>query len=128
MNVLLDTQAVLWFLKDDSRLSPDSRMAIEGSANLKFVSVASGWEMAIKNSLGKLQLPLPYKELFPGHLEREGFQILPIKSRHLHVLLDMPRHHGDPFDRMLVAQALSEDLTVIGNDVAFDAYGVRRIW
>ena len=128
MNLLLDTQALLWYLRNDSRLSPDARGAIEGPGNLKFVSVVSGWEIAIKTSLGKLRLTLPFKELFPSHVEAQGFQILPVQSRHLHPLVDMPRHHGDPFDRLLVAQALMEDFTVVGNDAAFDAYGVRRIW
>jgi PIN domain nuclease of toxin-antitoxin system len=84
--------------------------------------------MAIKSALGKLRLALPLEELFPGRLEALGFSVLPIQARHLHPLMDMPRHHGDPFDRLLVAQALIEDFTVVGNDAAFDAYGVRRLW
>jgi PIN domain nuclease of toxin-antitoxin system len=128
MNLLLDTQALLWYLRNDPRLSPGARAAIEDPGNVKFVSVVSGWEIAIKTSLGKLTLTLPFKELFPSHVEDQGFQILPVQSRHLYPLVDMPRHHGDPFDRLLVAQALSEDFTVVGNDAAFDAYGVRRLW
>jgi len=96
--------------------------------NLKYISVASGWEMAIKTALGKLRLPLPFQELFPGSLETLGLLILPIRPHHLHRLIDMPRHHGDLFDRLLVAQALSEDFTIVGCDAAFDAYGVRRLW
>jgi PIN domain nuclease of toxin-antitoxin system len=128
MNLLLDTQALLWYLRDDPNLSPVARVAIEDPGNLKFVSLVSGWEIAIKNALGKLGLPLPFKELFPGHIEDQGFQLLLIQPRHLHQLLDLPRHHGDPFDRLLIAQALSEDFSVVSIDAAFDPYGVRRIW
>jgi len=128
MNLLLDTQALIWFLEGDPRLTSPAQQAIENQSNLKYISMASGWEMAIKTALGKLKLPLPFPELFPGRLETLGLLILPIQPYHLHRLLEMPRHHGDPFDRLLVAQALCEDFTVIGCDAAFDAYGVRRQW
>ena len=128
MNLLLDTQALIWFLEGDSRLSPSAQEAIENQVNLKYISMASGWEMAIKTGLGKLKLPLPFPELFPGRLESLGLLIFPIQTHHFHRLFTLPHHHGDPFDRLLVAQALSEDFTVIGNDSAFDAYGVRRQW
>jgi PIN domain nuclease of toxin-antitoxin system len=128
MKLLLDTQALLWFLRNDSRLSLGARTAIEDPGHVKFVSVASGWEVAIKTSLGKLRLPLPFKELFPSHVEAQGFNILPIEPRHLHPLIEMPHHHGDPFDRLLIAQALSEDMPLVSIDAAFDPYGVRRIW
>ncbi len=128
MNLLLDTQALIWFLEGDVRLTPPAQQAIETPENLKYVSMASGWEMAIKTALGKLKLPLPFPELFPGRLEALGLLILPIQSHHFHRLLSLPRHHGDPFDRLLVAQALSENFTVVGNDAAFDTYGVRRHW
>jgi len=128
MKLLLDTQALIWFLEGDARLTPPAQQAIEDQANLKYISMASGWEMAIKAALGKLKLPLPFPELFPGRLEALGLIIFPIQPHHLHCLLTMPRHHGDPFDRLLVAQALSENFTVVGNDAAFDAYGVRRHW
>jgi PIN domain nuclease of toxin-antitoxin system len=128
MKLLLDTQALIWFLEGDARLTPPAQQAIENQANLKYISMASGWEMAIKTALGKLRLPLPFPELFPGRLETLGLIIFPIQPHHLHRLLNLPRHHGDPFDRLLVAQALTEDFTVIGNDAMFDAFGVRRHW
>ena len=84
--------------------------------------------MAIKSQLGKLNLPGPFEVLFPGSLEAFHFSILPIQPRHLHRYHTLPLHHRDPFDRLLVAQALADGLTVVGNDAAFDAYGVTRIW
>jgi PIN domain nuclease of toxin-antitoxin system len=83
--------------------------------------------MTIKTALGKLKPPIPIPQLFPGVLKSQGFDVLPIESSHLHQLLELGFHHRDPFDRMLVAQALSENLTVVGHDEAFDAYGVARI-
>jgi PIN domain nuclease of toxin-antitoxin system len=128
MRLLLDTQALIWFLEDDSRLSKTARVMVEDTGNDKTMSMASGWEMAIKVALEKLKLPIPFKELFPARLETFGFLILPIQPKHLHAVLDLPRHHGDPFDRLIIAQALSEDFTVVSSDSDFDAYGVRRLW
>jgi PIN domain nuclease of toxin-antitoxin system len=128
VRLLLDTHALIWSLAGDARLSETVRVAMEDRGNERWISLASGWEMAIKVALGKLTLPIPFKELFPARLDALGFVILPIRPEHLHTLLEMPRHHGDPFDRIIVAQALREDFTVIGNDPAFDAYGVRRLW
>jgi PIN domain nuclease of toxin-antitoxin system len=101
---------------------------VEDAGNECSVSLASGWEMAIKSQLGKLRLPLAFEGLFPGALEKLGFFVLPIQAAHLHHYHALPLHHRDPFDRLLVAQALADGLTVVGNDAAFDAYGVKRIW
>ena len=128
MKLLLDTHALIWFLQDDPKLTAVARSAIEDAATERWVSLASGWEMAIKSQLGKLNLPRPFEVLFPGALESHGFFILPIQPRHLHRYHALPLHHRDPFDRLLVAQALADGFTVTGNDAAFDAYGVTRIW
>ena len=128
MKLLLDTHAVLWFLEDDPKLSDAARRAVEDEGNECWVSTASGWEMAIKSQLGKLRLPLAFEGLFPGALEARGFSILPVEVGHLHRYHALPFHHRDPFDRLLVAQALADGFTVVGNDAAFDAYGVTRIW
>lgn len=128
MRLLIDTHALLWFAENAIQLSEPARRAIEDPGNQCFVSIATGWEMAIKTGLGKLTLPLPFSDLFPTGLERLGFDILPIQAAHLHQLPGLPLHHRDPFDRMLIAQALCENLIMVGNDVAFDTYGVRRIW
>ncbi len=128
MNLLLDTHALIWFLENDPKLSAAAREVIEEPANQRWVSMASGWEMAIKSQLGKLRLPLVFEGLFPGALEARGFSILPIQAGHLHRYHALPLHHRDPFDRLLVAQALADGFTVVGTDPAFDAYGVPRIW
>lgn len=128
MTLLLDTHALLWFLEDSSNLSLKAKLAIEDDSNVCLVSMASGWEMVIKTTLGKLTPPIGIQYLFPAELERLGFSILPIEPPHLHRLLTLPPHHRDPFDRMIVAQALSAGLTVVGNDGAFDVYGVQRVW
>ena len=128
MKLLLDTHAVLWFLADAPLLSGAARLAVEEAGNECWVSMASGWEMAIKSQMGKLRLPLAFEGLFPGALEARGFSILPIQAGHLHRYHALPFHHRDPFDRLLIAQALAEGMTVVGNDTAFDAYGVSRVW
>ena len=128
MKLLLDTHALIWFLEDDPKLSAAAREVVEDSANERWVSIASGWEMAIKSQLGKLNLPRPFEVLFPSTLEAVGFSILPIQAGHLHRYHALPLHHRDPFDRLLVSQALADGFTVVGNDAAFDAYGVTRIW
>ena len=128
MKLLLDTHALIWFLEDDPKLSGAARAVVEEPANERWVSIASGWEMAIKSQLGKLELAKPFDVLFPGTLEALGFSILPIQAGHLHRYHALPLHHRDPFDRPLVAQALADGFTVVGCDAAFDAYGVTRIW
>lgn len=84
--------------------------------------------MTIKVALEKLKTPIPIRYLFTEELERLHFSILPIEARHLHRLVELPHHHRDPFDRMLIAQALSEEFVIAGDDPQFDAYGVERIW
>ncbi len=128
MKLLLDTHALIWFLENDPELSAAAREVIEEPANQRWVSMASGWEIAIKAQIGKLRLPLAFEGLFPGALEARGFSILPIQAGHLHRYHALPLHHRDPFDRLLVAQALADGFTVVGNDAAFDAYGMTRIW
>ena len=128
MPVLLDTHTFIWAMEGDPRLTTTARRLLEDLAQVKIVSIVSGWEIAIKVGVGKLTLALPFREIFPGRLASWGFQLLPVECRHLHRLLELPRHHGDPFDRLIAAQALNEDFTLIGCDAAFDAYGVRRIW
>ena len=128
MKLLLDTHALIWFLENDPKLSAAAREAIEEAANERWVSMASGWEMAIKSQMGKLALPRPFEVLFPGTLEALGFSIVPVRAGHLHRYHALPFHHRDPFDRLLVAQALADGFSVVGNDAAFDAYGVTRIW
>lgn len=128
MNVLLDSHSFLWMALDAPQLSAGARAAIANPANRKYVSMVSLWELAIKDGLGKLELQAPLSELLgkignPFPLHRLG-----IRDAHVLAYRQLPLHHRDPFDRMLVAQALSESLTIVGNDEALDAYGVQRIW
>ena len=130
MRLLLDTHALLWSFHDAPRLSAAAARALHDAANEKIVSAATFWEMTIKDALGKLQMPEPPDEAM-RRVDRERIAtILPIHPAHLRVLRTLPRlrEHKDPFDRMLVSQALSEDLTLVSNDAALDGYGVRRLW
>ena len=128
MTLLLDTHTLLWFLTNDSSLSTRARSAIEDPANITHVSAASLWEVAIKSALGKLKLPAPYADIFPRQLETNGFGLLPITPAHCAELLTLPFHHRDPFDRMLLAQAKAEGLTLVTDDGQFAAYGVPLLW
>jgi len=121
VRLLLDTHALIWFLEDDPKLSRTARAAISDAGNQSYISDATAWEAGIKHALSKLKLPVAYEELFPGRLEALGFRMLPICHAHLHELVLLPQHHRDPFDRMLIAQARVEALTLVTCDPAFTA-------
>jgi len=122
---LVDTHAILWYLADDPRLSAGAKATMESGDSLLLISAASVCEMAIKASLGKLELP----DDFAAALEEEGFDSLGLGFEHAWRLKDLPvGAHKDPFGRMLVAQALVEHLPVISGDVELDWYGIRRHW
>jgi len=130
VKILLDTHAFLWLIAGDANLSPMAREAIETQDNESLLSVASLWEMAIKVSLGKLTLSFdePFAEAIGGLLLENGIGVLPIDIIHVGQVAVMPFHHRDPFDRLIIAQALVESLMVVGRDESFDSYGVKRIW
>ena len=128
MKVLLDTHAFLWFIMGSANLSVNARALIQDTSNERFLSVASLWEIAIKTSLGRLSLSAPFDQLIPAHLELNGVELLNIQVDHLSTLATLPFHHRDPFDRLVIAQAIVEKLAVIGLDDAFDLYGVTRHW
>ncbi|GAB4456624.1 MAG: type II toxin-antitoxin system VapC family toxin [Anaerolineales bacterium] len=128
MNILLDTHAFLWFVNDDPRLSDPARLLIEAEESLAFLSMASLWEMAIKISLGKLRLKQPYETFISQQLALNGIGILNISLNHLAAIATLPFHHRDPFDRLLVVQAKSENMVLVSADPAFDAYGIERVW
>ena len=128
MNVLLDTHAFLWFDSGDKQLSNQARSLIENTENTNYVSMASIWEIAIKLNIGKLELSRPFEDFLTESLDGNGFEVLPIKREHSIRLVSMPLHHRDPFDRMLVAQSLSENMPIISVDLVFDEYGVNRLW
>ena len=126
MAVLLDTHAFLWWVTDDPRLTKRARRTIGGTACL--LSVASCWEMAIKASLGRLTVPGALDRFVQEQLEVNGFNLLPIALEHTGRVAALPFHHRDPFDRLLAAQALAEDLSLVTADAVFRRYGISRVW
>ena len=128
MKLLLDTHTFLWFIAGNLKLSSTARSLIEDLANEKFVSVVSLWEIAIKFSLGKLDLTDEFDILIPKQLEINGFEILPIETEHLSKVISLPFYHRDPFDRLLIAQAISENMQIISVDDIFDSYSTNRLW
>jgi len=128
MRLLLDTHALIWFCERNPALSDRARAAMEDAANTRFVSYATSWERAIKLSIGKLQLLVGFDAVFPGVLMANGFEVLPSSFEHFRAVLSLPRHHGDPFDRLLIAQAQIEGLTLVTNDPRFSEYGVPLLW
>ena len=126
MRLLLDTHTVLWWRMADRRLSDRARAEIGANHNTAWVSVASVWEAAIKFAAGRLRLPKPPAELLSNAaLGQRGIESLSIRDVHALAAGALPRHHADPFDRMLIAQAQVEDLTIVTSDAAFDQYDVR---
>ncbi len=123
MNLLLDTHVLLWWLDDGPTLSERAREVIGDGANAAFVSVAALWEIRIKEALGKLALPDDFEQV----LEREPFLVLDVKAPHVHALKDLPMLHRDPFDRLLVAQAQTERLTLVTRDPVIHRYDVRCV-
>jgi PIN domain nuclease of toxin-antitoxin system len=126
--LLLDTHAVLWFDAGDERLSGPARALMEDPANEVFISHVSAWELAFKLSLGKLTLRVPYPELFPGVLVANGFLSLQPRFEHYQAPVDLPFHHRDPFDRLLVAQAKAEGLMLVTCDTNLARYGISLAW
>jgi PIN domain nuclease of toxin-antitoxin system len=128
MRILLDTHAFLWFILDDPQLSTTARAIIEDPANDVEVSPASYWEIAIKISLQKYSLPQPYQQFMESQIAINDFRILHIEPKHTNLITTMPPHHKDPFDRLLVAQAIAEGISIVSVDEQFDSYGVQRLW
>jgi PIN domain nuclease of toxin-antitoxin system len=128
VRLLLDTHAFLWWIADDERLSTNAREAIAAGSNEAFVSAASTWEIVTKSRLGRLEIPDPADHFVTSQLEANAFQALSITVRHTLGLASLPDLHRDPFDRMLVAQAIAEELTLVTGDRAVRAYPVPTIW
>jgi PIN domain nuclease of toxin-antitoxin system len=126
MTLLLDTQAFFWWVTDDPRLSSRARRSIASTPCL--LSVASCWEMAIKASVGKLEIRRPINRFFQEQLELNGFSLLPMSLEHVAAVAGLPFHHRDPFDRVLAAQALYEHIPIVSSDPVFKKYGVKRVW
>lgn len=127
MRILLDTQCWLWMASAPDRLSARARSLVEANDNDLYMSAASAWEIAIKHSLGKLDLPEPPAQYVPSRLE--AMRVAPLAIEHGHALqvAALPRHHRDPFDRLLIAQAQLEDLPILTSDPTFASYDVATI-
>jgi PIN domain nuclease of toxin-antitoxin system len=128
MRCLLDSHAFLWFISGDARLSERAHDEISEIRNEVVLSVASLWEIAIKTSLGKLTLGQPFRELISRQLFGNEIGLLPIDPSHLTVLTDLPFHHRDPFDRLIIAQAMVEGIPVLSSDPEFRKYPVQIVW
>lgn len=126
--LLLDTHAFLWLASGDSRTS-DMALELAGDpANSLWLSVASIWEIAIKTSLGKLELAVEVDEIIEAQVEAMSLRLLDIQAHHAFAVATLPYHHKDPFDRLLLAQARSEHLQLLSRDVVFDEYFDDRVW
>jgi len=128
MRQLLDTHTLLWFLQDAPELSAAAAARIESRQAQNWVSIVSIWEMSIKISLDKLRVPYSLDEDLPVLLRKNSIGILGIDCTHLAIVSQLPFHHRDPFDRLLVAQAQVENLVIISRDPALDAYDISRLW
>ena len=127
MKILLDTHTFLWFLGGNTELSKQARMIIENAEHEKYISIATFWEIAIKNSLGKLTLDVPFAELKTEVLKNR-FQILPVTFEDTLQLITLPFHHRDPFDRIIISQAKVNNLTLVSRDNNFSLYSVSLLW
>ncbi len=128
MKLLLDTHALLWFATNDAQLSRTADSVIADSQNEVFVSPASYWELAIKVSIGKYPLSVPFETFIRNAIDGNQFQILAIEPKHVAEVCSLPHYHRDPFDRLIIAQAIVEQMTVVSSDKEFRAYPITRLW
>jgi len=128
MKLLLDTHAFIWWDSEPAKFSPKALALCQDRANIVLLSVASVWEMQIKLQLGKLKLTLPLATVIESQQQTNEIEILPITLSHVLELENLPAHHKDPFDRLLVAQAKVEDAILISNDSVFANYPIKLLW
>lgn len=128
MRLLLDTHAFLWWVFDDPKLPGTARALIAEPANDILFSVISAWEIVIKARTGRLDLPPDVPAFLDDQLRRTGFRVLPVQLRHIHEVHGLPDRHRDPFDRLLLAQARAEGLTLLTRDPEIIAYGTDTVW
>jgi PIN domain nuclease of toxin-antitoxin system len=128
VKVLLDTHAFLWFIAADAQLNSHARRLIEDPGNQRYLSVASVWEITIKSSLGRLTVPTPPSVLIRDHIWSNAIALLAVMPEHFDLLHSLPYHHKDPFDRLMIAQAMHEGMVLITQDQAFSAYNVQVEW
>lgn len=127
MRYLLDTHSLIWFLEDNPKLSTLAKSEIKNLQNQCFISIVSLWEIALKTGIDKLDLDIPFSK-FKKEIQENSFEILPIEFEHLQELLHLDFPHKDPFDRLIIAQSISEKMTIITKDENFDKYKVKLLW
>ncbi|MEP6519131.1 type II toxin-antitoxin system VapC family toxin [Microcoleus vaginatus] len=128
MRLLLDTHAFIWYTTDSSRLTATGRSLIDNGENDILLSTASVWEMAIKHSIGRLTFSMPFMEFIKQQLAVNRIDILEITFDHIEVVASLPLHHRDPFDRLIIAQSVAEQIPILSVDAIFDAYAIARVW
>jgi PIN domain nuclease of toxin-antitoxin system len=127
MRLLLDTHAFIWYTTDSSRLTTTGRSLIDNGENDILLSTASVWEMAIKHSIGRLTFSMPFMEFIKQQIAVNRIDILEITFDHIEVVASLPLHHRDPFDRLIIAQSMAEQIPVLSRDAFFDAYAIARL-
>ncbi|MBC2695766.1 MAG: type II toxin-antitoxin system VapC family toxin [Desulfobacteraceae bacterium] len=128
MKLLLDTHVFIWWSGEPDKLSAKALNACENSTNRLILSIVSIWEMQIKMQLGKLKLKRSLKDLIENQQDINNLQILPVSPNHIFMLDNLPMHHSDPFDRLLISQAIEEKLALVSKDQAFSNYAVKLFW
>jgi PIN domain nuclease of toxin-antitoxin system len=128
VKLLVDAHTLIWAVDDPSKLGRQAVTALQDPGNDLILSAGTIWEIAIKVGLGKLSLSMPYREWMNQAITDLGMAVLPITVEYADVQGNLPRHHGDPFDRLLVAQAQVENMALVSADPGFDPYGINRLW
>lgn len=128
MRLLLDTHTFLWYINGDEKMSAYAKQLIASPSNQCYLSFASLWEMSIKSSLGKLEIPLPISQLYQKYVLENHIRLLDFDIKYLQNFHDLPFHHNDPFDRMIIAQSIIENMPIIGCDKVFKDYDVNVFW
>jgi PIN domain nuclease of toxin-antitoxin system len=128
VRVLIDTHIFIWYVQNSERLPSSVASFINDGRNDVLLSIASVWEMAIKQSTGKLNLGVPYANFIEEQMRINSMELLPLSLEHLEVVTTLPFHHRDPFDRLLIAQAIVEDIVIVSADSIFSLYPVQRKW
>lgn len=128
MKILIDTQVFLWLIEDNPLLSKKAKKIFLSDENDFNLSLASIWEISIKHSIGKLTIKQPLEKFLHNQLHENHINLLPINFRHVTKVSELPFHHRDPFDRLLIAQAIEEKFPILSSDLAFDKYEIKRLW
>ncbi len=128
MKFLLDTHVFLWWITESPKLSPRATEIISDGENEIYISAASGWEIAIKAKLGRLDMPEHPEDYIPEQIRRNGFLVLPISMDHALFVFNLPDYHKDPFDRLLISQGLLEGLPILSADAEIGRYNLQVVW